>query len=279
MARPIITLTTDFGTSDPFVGTMKGVILGICPDAEIVDLTHGVPAQDVRAGAYLLSTSHRHFPDGTTHVIVVDPGVGTERRPIAVQSPAATFVCPDNGLLSYVLAGAGGGHSPLPKGWQARHITNADPWLPEVSSTFHGRDVFAPVAAHLAAGVPIDSVGPAIDDLVTFDVLEPKVADGQVLGEVIHVDRYGNLITNITASHLSSRGVTTGDPSPSPEPARIVVEIADHEIAGLSQTYQDRDGLAAFIGSNGTLEVALRNGNAATEVSAGVGASVWVRDG
>lgn len=275
MARRVITLTTDFGTSDPYVGTMKGVILGIYPDADIVDLTHDVPAQDVRAGAYLLSSSYAHFPDGTTHVIVVDPGVGTDRRAIAVQSPNATFVCPDNGLLSYVLAEAN-------DGWQARHLTNADLWLPNVSSTFHGRDIFAPVAAHLAASVAFDSVGPLIDDLVTFEVRQPKIADWQILGEVIHIDRYGNLITNIEGAHLalmsSRQSEATRDLAPSGVP-NVVIEIADQEIAGLSQAYQDGEALVALIGSSGTLEIALRNGNAATELSASIGASVWVRGG
>ena len=250
---------------------MKGVILGICRDAEIVDVTHDVPRQNVREGAYLFSTSYRHFPAGTAHVVVVDPGVGTERRPIAVRSPDATFVCPDNGLLSYVLAEAGG----LPSGWQAHHLTNRDLWLPNVSATFHGRDIFAPVAAHLAAGTPIESVGPAIDDLVTFEARQPRVENGQVLGEVVHVDRYGNLITNITLQDLSSRAGSARDLAPT----AIIVEIADREIVGLSQTYQSGDGLVALMGSSGTLEIAVRNGNAAAELSAGVGASVWVREG
>jgi S-adenosylmethionine hydrolase len=282
MARPIITLTTDFGTSDPFVGSMKGVILRICPDADIVDLTHDVPAQDIRAGAYLFSTSCAHFPQGTTHVIVVDPGVGTERRPIAAQSRTATFVCPDNGLLSYVLA--------EPGPWKTRHLTNPNLWLPNISSTFHGRDIFAPVAAHLAAGAPFDSVGPTIDHPVTFEIREPKISDGQVLGEVIHVDRYGNLITNITGESLSvlsardaplvssRQGEATRDLVPSEAPA-ILITIADREIAGLSKSYQDNDGLVALIGSSGTLEIAVRNGNAATELGAGIGASVWGRAG
>lgn len=282
MARPIITLTTDFGTSDPFVGIMKGVILRICPNAEIVDIAHDVPAQDIRAGAYLFSTSYAYFPQGTTHVIVVDPSVGTERHPIAAQSQTAAFVCPDNGLLSYVLA--------EPGPWKTRYLTNPDLWLPNISSTFHGRDIFAPVAAHLAAGAPFDSVGPTIAHPVTFEIREPKISDGQVLGEVIHADRYGNLITNITGESLSAlparnalllssrQSEATRALTPSEAPA-IVITIADCEIAGLSTSYQDNDGLVALIGSNGTMEIALRNGNAATKLGAGIGTSVWGRAG
>ena len=255
MARPVITLITDFGMADPFVGTMKGVILGICPDAEIVDLTHDVPAQDIRAGAYLLSTAYLHFPHDTTHVAIVDPGVGTQRRPIAVKSPDATFVCPDNGLLSYVLTGVGS--------FEARHLTTKKLWLPNTSLTFHGRDIFAPVAAHLASGISFESIGPVIDGLVFQAIGEPHVAEGQVLGGIVHIDIYGNLVTNIKSEHLPIGAIT--------------IEVMDCEIDGLSQNYQDGKRLVALIGSSGSLEIALRSGSAATEINAGVGASVWVR--
>jgi S-adenosylmethionine hydrolase len=269
--RPVITLTTDFGTADTFVGTMKGVIMGIAPDAQIVDLTHEVPPQDVRTGAFALASSYRYFPVGTIHIAVVDPGVGTRRHPIAVTTDIATFVCPDNGLLSYPLDEAHAfvernpfamGRVGLPKNWHAVHLSNTDYWLRPPSATFHGRDIFAPAAAHLAIGVPIASMGNRVRDLAAFAVPRPRTSPGTTVGEVLHVDRFGNLITNVRHSDL-------------PE-GQLHIRIAGVAISGLSETYQDGADLIALMGSSGTLEIAFRNGNASRTLGVTAGADVHI---
>jgi S-adenosylmethionine hydrolase len=282
MTRPIVTLTTDFGTTDAFVGTMKGVILSVAPDCAIVDLTHDVPPQDVAAGAYLLDTAYRHFPAGTVHVIVVDPGVGTTRRAIAVSGPSATFVCPDNGLLSHVLRREGAALTPaapferttasLPTGWMAYHLTNERYWHRPVSDTFHGRDIFAPVAANLAAGALPSAMGPAIDTVVAFAVPVPEEDGGAIMGCVLHVDRFGNVITNIEAARLTS--------------FTIHVEVGGQVVSGLlssyeagraSQAEQDKGSPVALIGSHGLVEIAVPNDSAETALGVGVGAPVRLR--
>ncbi|MCH8847525.1 MAG: SAM-dependent chlorinase/fluorinase [Chloroflexi bacterium] len=274
MARPIITLTTDFGLADGFVGAMKGVILGISPDAAIVDITHEVPPQDVRAGAYALDAAWDAFPPGTVHVAVVDPGVGTDRLPIAACGPGATFVGPDNGTLSYVLARAGArpesapfvpASVALPDGWTAYHLTERAYWREPLSSTFHGRDIFAPVAAHLSAGVAPSALGPRLTHVTAFAVPVAVEADGRIEGCVQHVDRYGNLVTNIPEALLSAAG------------GGLTVGIGGREIAGLSGSFQGEAALVAVIGSGGWLEIAVPNGSAARELGAGIGDGVVVR--
>lgn len=274
MARPLITLTTDFGTTDPFVGAMKGVILSIAPDAAIVDLVHTVQPQNIPAGAYVLGTAYPYFAEHTVHVIVVDPGVGTERAPIAVITDRGSFVCPDNGLLSYVLADAGvrlqadpfsHGRVPLPDGWIAIHLTNEQYWLHPTSSTFHGRDVFAPSAAFLAADVDPFSMGKAMPDIEAFAVPLPLRRGREIIGQVMHVDHFGNLLTNIREADLP--------------PAPLTIAIEDHEIDGISPHYQAGVGLIAVIGSSGTLEIAVANGNAARFIGAAIGADVHVTGG
>src|SRR4051812_13389443 len=197
MSRPIFFLT-DFGLADTYVGIVKAVILRIAPDASIVDLTHDVPPQDVRAGAFALLTAAPYLPEDAVVLAVVDPGVGTARRPIAVQAGRRTFVGPDNGLLSWVVDAAS----------EAVVLDRPRFWLPAVSATFHGRDLFGPVAAHLARGVPLTDVGSpggAIQTIPVPAVRQRLGADGQVLaahGEIIHADRYGNLTTSLTAADL-----------------------------------------------------------------------------
>jgi S-adenosylmethionine hydrolase len=271
MPPPIITLTTDFGTADSFVGTMKGVILSIAPDAQIVDLTHDIPPQDVQAGAFAVASAYPYFPAGTIHVIVVDPGVGTQRLPIAVATGSTTFVCPDNGLLSRALdqTGARVGGVPfamartaLPDTWHAVHLTNADYWHQPLSTTFHGRDIFAPVAAHLASGSPIESMGVRITNLVAFAVPQPTSVSGTSIGQVLHVDRFGNLTTNLRSSDLPQ--------------GQLEIHVGGKAIAGLSETYQDGGDLIALIGSGGTLEIAVRNGDASRALDSTVGAEVHV---
>ena len=275
MARPVITLTTDFGTADTFVGEMKGVILGVNPDAAIVDLTHDVPPHDIVAGAYLLGAAYRQFPPGTIHVAVVDPGVGTARRALAVSGPNAVFVCPDNGLLSYVLEYEGGsapdgpplevGEAGLPPGWVAYHLKDDRYWRRPVSATFHGRDIFASVAAYLSVGKPAAKMGSEAVSVQAFRVPRPLAANGRIDGAVVHVDRFGNLVTNIGTALL-------------PSSEAFVVEVGGQRTTGLADSYQSGGALLAIVGSQGTLEIAARNGSAAAELGVGVGGSVVVVD-
>lgn len=263
--RPIIALTTDFGLEDGYVGTMKGVILGINPEVAIIDLSHRIAPQDVRQAAYVLAAACPRFPPGTIHVVVVDPGVGSERRAIALETPTARFVAPDNGVLSYILAGLGSNESgTIPPGCQAVHLNNPRYWLAEVSSTFHGRDIFAPVAAHLSLGVPLEELGEHIEEVVLFPTPRPELrADGMLVGHVIHIDRFGNLITDV-----KGRSLRPGS----------IIEVRGREIQGVSRTYADvKEGeLLALIGSSGHLELSVRDGSAAQELEARVGDEVVV---
>jgi len=190
----IITLTTDFGLSDPFVGIMKGVMLGITPAARLIDISHDVRSYDVFEAAALIQSAYPYFPPGTVHLIVVDPGVGSARRPLAAAARGHIFVAPDNGVLSCVLIGE----------WahEVFEITDRSLFLNPVSQTFHGRDIFAPVAAHLAAGVSIDSVGPRITDFVRKPLPRPALRGGKLIGSVLRVDRFGNIITNLRRTDL-----------------------------------------------------------------------------
>lgn len=262
MARPIVTLTTDFGTSDAFVGAMKGVILGINPNAVIVDLTHDIPPQDVSSAAFVFATALPSFPADTIHVIVVDPGVGSGRLPIGVRGPCGLFVCPDNGLLSYVLDTSDTTLTKLPEGWSAYHLTDERYWRQPLSNTFHGRDIFAPVAGHLSLGVAPEHMGSRIDSVLTFPVPRPVKANGVLTGRVIHVDRFGSLVTNIKGDQVSMDAT---------------VSISARPIAGLSQIYQADEALLAIVGSSGYVEIAVPNGSAAMELGAGVGDEVSVR--
>ena len=270
----IITLTTDFGLADAYVGVMKGVVLGIDREAVIVDLTHHVPPGDVLHGAYVLSTAFSFFPEGTVHVAVVDPGVGTERRGLAVEHLGHVFVGPDNGLFSLVLsppsrAGSEEGgtfEGGLPPGARAFELADPGFHLPEVSATFHGRDVFAPVAAHLSTGVALDRLGPAVTSVRYLSLATPEgLAGGTVRGAVIHIDAFGNAITNLRPKDL-------------PDDA-LAVEIAGRTIAGLSATYAEGPDLLALVGSSGLLEIAVRGGSAAASLGLKRGQTVTVRRG
>lgn len=254
----VITLTTDFGQRDAYVGAMKGVILGINPQATLVDLSHEITPQAVEEAAYVLWTACPYFPSGTVHVVVVDPGVGSARRPIAIQTERAFFVGPDNGVFSYVLATEGPG--------LVVHLTNPRYWRPQVSSTFHGRDIFAPVAAHLSLGVPIGELGEPIEDPVILPLARPEGRGDQVVGRVVHVDHFGNVITNLEPAHL-------------PAGQDLVIQVAGHRVQGLSPTYSAaRPGeLVALWGSDGLLEIAVREGNAAALLGIRVGDPVVVQ--
>ena len=271
MPGHLITLLTDFGHADAYAGVMKGVILGIDPSATVVDLTHDVPPQDIVQGAFLLGTAWQTFPADTIHVAVVDPGVGTDRRALLVQGGGHTFLAPDNGLLSFVLPGdEGQGDSfqpytgPVPEGYTARALTNQRYWRHPVSATFHGRDIFAPVAAHLSAGVPVDDLGEEVSTLVRLAVAEPRWDRDELIGRVVHIDRFGNVITNIPEA------LTRGG-------QMLTIELGGRTLQGLATTYGAGVGLVALIGSHGHLEIAVRDGNAAELLGIKVGDEVQVR--
>lgn len=274
----IITLTTDFGLSDAYVAAMKGVILGINPEAKIIDICHTITPQNVSQAAFVLNTAYEFFPQRTIHVVVVDPGVGTERQAVILRTPSADFIAPDNGVLSYVMQQFSPPHSlhvtpvegprriELPAGLEAVAITRPEFWRSPVSPTFHGRDIFAPVAAHLSLGSPPINFGEAITSLAVLSLPTPyQAADGALVGHVLHIDNFGNLITNIRREEL-------------PRAAQpITVDIGGRSISGLSRTYAAGTGLLALIGSSGYLEVSLKEGNAGDFLGAGVGAEVRIR--
>ena len=254
----VITLLTDFGTADGYAGIMHGVILRINPQAAVVHLSHDIAAQDVRAAAFVLSAAYAYFPQGTIHVAVVDPGVGSGRRVMALRTAKGTFLAPDNGVLSYIWA--------RETALEVVQVANSRYWLSSVSSTFHGRDVFAPVAAYLSLGVPLSELGPPLHDPVKFPIVEPEVREpGTVVGEVQHVDRFGNLVTNIPW-HLLPSGQA------------MVVHVGGRQVKGPLKAYAlaERGELLALVSSTDFLEVAVRDGSAAALLGVGRGAEVVV---
>jgi S-adenosylmethionine hydrolase len=270
---PIITLITDFGTTEAYVASMKGVILTINPVAIIVDITHAVESQNILQAAFILSTTYHYFPESTIHVAIVDPGVGSRRKAIILKSSTALFVAPDNGILSYIIDEHGKMHGKaarqlvsnaeprhLPHGLEAVAITNSEYWHHPVSSTFHGRDIFAPVAAHLSLGVELHKFGDKLSQVHAFPIPRPyKNARGDTVGRVLHVDHFGNLITNIKSSDL---------------PANVTIYVGKHQIRGISSFYAHARSLAALIGSSGYLEISMKDGSAAALIKAAVGQEV-----
>lgn len=256
----IITLTTDFGTEDWFVGTMKGVIASINPRATVVDIAHAIHNGNVRAGAFALAASYKYFPKGTVHVAIVDPGVGGKRRAIAIQTQRYFFVGPDNGVLSFALRGE--------RIKTVRALKNETYFLKPVSQTFHGRDVFAPVAAHLARGVSTAKFGPAMRDFVRLDWPEPKVLSKSVEGEVVYIDKFGNAITNIPATTVTSLG-------------REILRIfkGRKRICAIGTHYQSVPARQAVAvpGSSGYLEIAVNGGNASAILGLHIGDPIDVR--
>lgn len=242
----LITLTTDFGTRDGYVAQMKGVILGINPEARLIDVTHDIESFDVMGAALVLKGLSEYFPEGTTHLAVVDPGVGSNRRGIVMRLDERFYVGPDNGLFSLVFARS--------RSKEVREISNSNLVLPEPHPTFHGRDMFAPVAAHLSLGIALDSVGPVIEDPVMFSVPEPIETENGIEGEVIHIDRFGNLTTNIEAGMLS-RPLAS-------------VEIAGRKIKGVKKFFSEvpAGSPVALINSFGFLEIAVNLGNASLDL-------------
>lgn len=258
MTHPIITLTTDFGYADGYVGALKGVILSIAPQVTIVDITHGIAPQAIAQAAFVLQQAVPHFPADTIHVAVVDPGVGSARRPLAVRTAHATFVGPDNGLFTPFITAATRA--------QIIHLTAARYWRPRPSITFHGRDIFAPVAAHLAVGVPLAELGVPVDDPVRFVEAAPsRMAGGALHATVIHVDHFGNLITNLPGDWLGQ--------------GQWAIEVHGETVPAISPTYAAvaRGMLVAYVGSGGTLEVAVRDGHAAQVLAVNRGDSVLAR--
>ena len=252
--QPVVALLTDFGLTDAYVGIMKGVVLSRCPAARIIDVSHGVRPGDIHGGAYLLASSAAYFPRGTIFAVVVDPGVGSGRGILAASAGGHWFVAPDNGVLSELLV-----ESP-PQ--QIVSVTNAAHFLEPISDTFHGRDIFAPVAAALARGVALDELGPPVHDWFRLPRLEPlESPDGEREGQVIYVDHFGNLITSFRAGDVDGA-------------AGVIV--AGRRIAGLSRSYADADSgnLLALIGSTGRLEISINGGSAAAALDAGVGTPV-----
>jgi hypothetical protein len=255
-----ITFLTDFGLEDDFVGTCHGVMARIAPDARVIDITHGIPPQAILQGALVLRSTIKYMPVGV-HLAVVDPGVGGHRRAVAVRSSdGRVFVGPDNGLLMLAAdeLGVESAHELAESGYR----------LPDVSRTFHARDVFAPAAAHLAAGISIDRFGPAIDasDLVRVDVPAPSIGKSQISATVVGVDRFGNVATNMSSDQVTGLGVARGD--------RIEVRLTfERYYATLADTFADADAgeLILYEDSYGLVTLAISNGNAARLTGVGVG--------
>lgn len=264
----VISLMTDFGIKDGNVGVMKGVIWKIAPDAQISDLSHMISPQNVPEAALVLARSVPYFPSGSVHVVVVDPGVGTARRPMAAKVGPYYFVGPDNGIITLFLERAEREHWPL----EFVNLNEPQFWLDDVSYVFHGRDIFAPVAAHLAKGVALRDLGTPIQNPVRLNLPKPEQTVRGWRGELIHIDHFGNLASNIRAEHLE---LLTSPPE------KLHVTIGGIEIQGLVNTFGERPvgELIALLGSTGNLIVSVVNGSAAVRISAKVGDSIQVEAG
>jgi S-adenosylmethionine hydrolase len=262
VSRPIITFTSDFGTDDWFVGVVHGVIHAICPEARVVDVAHSILPGDIATAAFLLEAATPDFPPGAIHLAVVDPGVGTARRAIAVASRGHVFVGPDNGVLEWALCDAAAEAYELAESRFFRH---------PVSRTFHGRDVFAPVAAHIASGVPLLQLGARIADPMRWKMPVCQIEDGGVTGAIMRVDRFGNGLTNITADALVAAFPGTSD-------SALVIEVVSREIRGLSRSYGDSPvgTIVALLGSSGRIEIAQVGGHASSRLGFGAGDRVRV---
>jgi S-adenosyl-L-methionine hydrolase (adenosine-forming) len=255
---PIITLTTDFGLQDGHVGAMKGVMCSIAPGANLVDISHHIHPQDIQHGGFVLVTAYRYWPPDTIHLVVIDPGVGTERRAVAVQTTHGTFVAPDNGVLSYVLA--------RERVTTAVSLTNQSFWHQPVSPVFHGRDVFGPAAAHLAAGVSLLALGETIgaQELITFPVSVPqRHVDGHITAHVQHIDNFGNCTTDAPGDWVRAGSHWRVDIQGQ------VIDQIDHTFADVAE-----GSLVALVDSTGYVAIAVRNGSAARTLGLTLGASV-----
>jgi len=263
LARSIVTLTTDFGSTDPFVGILKGVILGINPEAEVVDLCHDIRPYDIMEAAYVIAQAYRYFPPRTIHIVLVDPGVGTARRPLLVSADRYIFVAPDNGVLSLIYA--------REEALYVRHITASHYFLEPVSNTFHGRDIFAPVAGWLSRHVETEKFGDLITDYTRFAAPAPKRANEHLLkGVVVRVDRFGTLMTNLTPADLPE--LFRENPAP------FKIMVGKGEITQLKTAYADgaQGEVFAILGSSGYLEIAANRASASQTLGVGRGAEVGV---
>ena len=273
---PVITLTTDFGYDDAYVAAVKGAILNINPVATIVDVSHSIKPQDILQAAFVLSAVYRYFPKETVHVAIVDPGVGSDRLGIILKTPSAMFVGPDNGIFSYVIDDLFSAESRsvieqthgltevvFKTGLEAAAITDPRFWRHPVSPTFHGRDVFAPVAAGLSLGISLYEFGEKINSLHVLPVPKPSLdPGGNLVGQVIHIDRFGNLIANIRSNSLPGKN--------------IVIEVGGQRIQGISDYYAQKEGVMAVVGSSGYLEISLRDGSARDFLGIGEGDEIRV---
>ncbi len=259
MARPVVALLTDFGTRDHYAGAMKGVVLGLCPEAALVDITHDIDPHDVLGGGLELAASYKSFPAGTIFLVVVDPGVGSARRPLAAEAGGYRFVAPDNGILSLVF------RETAPR--RVVELTERKYARPTVSRTFEGRDRFAPAAAWLAKGLELSALGRTLTTWTTLDVPEPVVTDAQIVADVLRVDRFGNLITNLDRRTFERFAG-----------ADIEVTVGTQAVDRVVATYADvaPGSVCALFGSSGHLEVAVNGGSAAERLQLARGARVTV---
>jgi S-adenosylmethionine hydrolase len=248
--HPIITLSTDFGLEDPYVGVMKGVILGINPGVRLVDLTHALSHHRLLEAAFILNSAFPYFPPGTIHLAVVDPGVGGDRRPIVIQDKDGLWVGPDNGLFSLILK--------THPGADLFYLANKVYFLENISHTFHGRDIFAPAAAHLSLGLSPLEMGKPISDPIRLDLPEPEIINNRILGQILWADHFGNLITNINEKMLSPFGAGR----------ELRIFVGPHEIIGIRRSYAlgQPGQLLALVGSSGYLEIACNLGRAADRI-------------
>ena len=255
---PIITLTTDFGLTDIYVGEMKGVIFQINPQVQIVDITHSIPPQNLFSAAFQINNVYQYFPAGSIHIIVVDPGVGSQRRSIVCQTEKATFVCPDNGICTKIFE--------QEELIRAIEITNLNFCLPQVSRTFHGRDVFAPVAAYISCGISLTDLGPEISNITMLSIPQPKITEDGIIGEVIWIDHFGNAITNVSMESFKSTFFN----------AKFAIQIAGMEIDRLSSFYNESDvgSTLALVNSSGNIEIAVNQGSASSILNIKVGEKI-----
>jgi S-adenosylmethionine hydrolase len=272
----IITLTTDFGYDGAYVAAVKGAILSTNPEANIIDISHSIEPQNILQAAFLLSAAYRYFPKQTIHMAIVDPGVGSERQGIILKTASALYVAPDNGILSYIIDDL----FPIESHSSTEHkhdlkeivfktgvevvaITDPRFWRHPVSPTFHGRDIFAPVAAGLSLGISPYEFGEKINSLHVLSIPKPSLdPEGNLVGQVLHVDRFGNLITNIKSNDLPGKDV--------------IFEVAGHRIQGIKNYYAQNEGVMAIVGSSGYIEVSLRDGSACDFLGAIVGDAIKV---
>jgi S-adenosylmethionine hydrolase len=263
MARPLVTFMSDFGLQDWFVGVVHGAIHAVCPEAHVVDISHAVPPGVVSRGAFILRSAAPDFPAGTVHLAVVDPGVGTERRALAVRAHGQWFVGPDNGLLEHALAAPDA---------VAHALTETRWFRREVSRTFHARDIFAPCAAHLAAGVAAAALGPRVTDARRLPRPEVRFLGGVLHGRVVFVDRFGNALTDLEATEIVRRFPGAGDDG-------LEVSVGGRRIRGLARAYGDSPvgSLVAIVGSSGALEIAQVGGHVTDRLGLGEGDPVQVR--